>query len=758
MTSGRSDGRRVGGKLWLAATVVPFVLCASCGSPQAPGPGSPGTPGATGTPGSPASAPASAEPARKPAAVDAARLGAASEEPANWLTYGRTYGEQRFSPLHRIDAGNVGQLHLAWHLDLPVDARAQESTPLVIDGVMYATGSWSTVFAIDATTGRLLWSYDPQVPRAADINACCDAVNRGVAAWDGKLYLGTLDGRLVALDAATGKPVWDVRTTPEGSRYTITGAPRVVKGKVIIGNAGGEMLARGYVSAYDAETGKLVWRFYTVPGEPGRPDGDASDEVLEKIARPTWRSDLGWKRGGGGTVWDSMAYDPQLDLLYIGTDNGGPWNRKFRSPGGGDNLFISSIIALRPDTGQYVWHYQTTPGEMWDYSSTQTLVLADLTIDGKPRRVILQAPKNGFFYVLDRATGELISAHQYADTVNWAKGIDPKTGRPVFNPEADYSDSGKAFVGAPGPSGAHNWQPMAFSPLTRLAYIPVNEIAFPYTPAKRFIEHKLTYNVGLDFAAGSLPQNPVIKAAAIKGLKGHLAAWDPVAQKEVWRVEAGHPWNGGLLATAGNLVFEGNAMGEVSAYRADTGERLWSFETNTGILAPPITYESGGEQFVAIEAGWGGAFGLAAGELARVSQVDRGNVPRLLVFSLAGRDTLPPPPPPRYGKLEPRPEVGSAATIEHGKVIYHTFCVTCHGDTAVSGGVLPDLRHSAAAGNPALWKSIVHDGALQAAGMVAFGSELSAGEVEAIRAYVVHRINESARERPAAPPAPRSGS
>lgn len=722
----------------LAGALAPVLLCVACGARQGPAP--PGG-AASSTSGTASAAP------QRPAAVDARRLEAAASDGAEWLTYGRTYDEQRFSPLDRINAGNVSQLKLAWHFDLPVDHRAQESTPLVIDGVMYVTGAWSTVFALDPASGKLLWSYDPQVPRATDINACCDAVNRGVAAWNGKLYLGTLDGRLVALDAATGKPLWDVRTTPEGSRYTITGAPRIVKGKVIIGNAGGEMVVRGYVSAYDAETGKLLWRFYTVPGEPGKRDGAASDEVLERIARPTWKGDLWWKRGGGGTVWDSIAYDPHLDLLYIGTDNGGPWNRRFRSPQGGDNLFISSIIALKPDTGEYVWHYQTTPGEMWDYGSVQSLVLADLTIGGQLRHLIMQAPKNGFFYVLDRATGQLISAQRFADTVNWAKGIDLKTGRPIFNPEADYADRGKPFTAAPGPIGAHNWEPMAFSPATRLVYIPVNEVAFPYTPAQRFIERKLAWNVGLDFNAGSLPQNPVIKAAAIKGLKGHLTAWDPVAQKEVWRVEADHPWNGGVLATAGNLVIEGNAMGEVNAYRADNGERLWSFKTGTAILAPPITYEAGGKQYVAIELGWGGAFGLAAGELALVSQINEGNVPRVLAFSLSGTDTLPPPPPPRNARLEPQPELGSASLIEHGKAIYHTYCGTCHGDTAVSGGVLPDLRYSSAADDEQLWESIVHDGALKAGGMVAFGAELSRAEVEAVRAYVVHRINQSAAEQ-----------
>jgi quinohemoprotein ethanol dehydrogenase len=677
--------------------------------------------------------------------VDAARLAAVDQDPTSWLSYGRGYDEQRFSPARQIDARNVAQLKLAWHYDLPVDHRAQESTPLVIDGVMYVTGSWSTVFALNPRTGELLWSYDPKVVRATDINACCDAVNRGVAAWKGRLYLGALDGRLIALDAATGKLVWEARTTPEGSRYTITGAPRVVKGKVLIGNGGGEMAVRGYVSAYDADTGKLIWRFFTVPGEPGKPDHAASDQALESKAQASWTGQW-WKVGGGGTVWDAMAYDPKLDLLYIGTDNGSTWNRKFRSPQGKDNLFISSIIALRPDTGEYVWHYQTTPGEMWDYSSAQHLMLADLKIAGRTRQVIMQAPKNGFFYVLDRATGESVSVHQYVDTQNWAQGVDPESGRPRVNPVADYSDSGKPFIAAPGPLGAHNWEPMAFSPATGLVYFPVSEMSFPFVPAKQFAMSRLAWNVGVDFDAASLPQDPVIKAAAKKGLKGHLVAWDPVAQHEVWRVESGHPWNGGVLATAGNLVFEGDAMGRLNAYQADSGAPLWSGETQTGILAPPISYIASGEQYVVIETGWGGAFGLAAGELARDAHINRGNIPRVLAYTLNGTDTLPAAAPLEREPLAARAEISALPSVTQGKAVYHRYCGTCHGDTGISAGVLPDLRYSAAVGDAQLWQSIVQDGALQAGGMVAFGSELQPAQVEAVRAYIVHRINESVAE------------
>jgi quinohemoprotein ethanol dehydrogenase len=705
-----------------------LLLCAACGTPSNTGP---------------PVAPAQPKPS---AAVDATRLLAAADDSANWVTYGRTYDEQRFSPLKQIDATNVANLKLAWHYELPADARAQESTPLIVDGVMYVTGAWSTLFALDARTGQELWSYDPKVPGPTDVNACCDAVNRGVAAYNGKLYLGTLDGRLIALDAASGKVAWEVRTTPEGTRYTITGAPRIVKGKVLIGNAGGEMVVRGFVSAYDADSGKLIWRFYTVPGEPGKADGAASDQVLESKARPTWKGDF-WKLGGGGTVWDAMAYDPKLDLLYIGTDNAGPWNSKIRSPGGGDNLFTTSIIALRPDTGEYVWHYQNTPDDSWDFSATQPIILADLTIDGMPRQVLMQAPKNGYFYVLDRATGALISAHQYVDHLTWAKGVDMQTGRPIVDPQARYAEVGKPWLNAPGPGGAHNWMPMAYSPLTHLVYFPVSEVSFPFIPVKTLVPSMLAWNVGIDLDAASLPQNPAIKAAAKAGLKGHLVAWDPAAQKEVWRVEAGHPWNGGVLATAGNLVFQGNAMGDFSAYAADGGKQLWSTQTSTGMLAPPVTYQAGDDQFVVIEQGWGGAFGLAAGELARDSQINRGNVPRVLAFSLKGSDTLPAPPASRDQTLQPRTELGDAKRIAQGKEIYHRYCGVCHGDTAVSGGVLPDLRYSGAIEDDPLFQRIVHEGALQSRGMVSFAAELNADRIEAVRAYIVHRINEGAAEQ-----------
>jgi len=677
----------------------------------------------------------------KVAAVDAARIIAADSEPGSWMSYGRTYDEQRFSPLKQINADNVGALKLAWHYDLDAVHRVQESTPVVVDGVMYVTSAYSKVFALDPATGRQLWVFDPAVPQGTDVKGCCDVANRGVAVWNGKVYVGTYDGRLIAIDARSGAQVWSVLTVNSSQSYTITGAPRVVKGKVIIGNGGGEFGTRGYVSAYDAETGKQIWRFYTVPGAPGKPDGAASDGVLESKARATWTGEF-WKLGGGGNVWDSMAYDPQLDLLYIGTDNGSPWNRSIRSPGGGDNLFIASIIALKPDTGEYVWHFQESPGESWDYSAVQHMILADLPIDGRPRKLLLQAPKNGVFYVLDRGTGELISAKPFT-TVNWATSFDPKTGRPSENPQARYGETGKPFTAQPGPSGGHSWQPMSYDPETHLVYIPVIDLSFVYIGQKDFKMRTLGWNTGVDFNAGSLPEDPKVIAQIETGLKGHLAAWDPVAQREVWTAPDATPWNGGVVTTAGNLVFQGNGMGEFSALRASDGQRLWSVQTHTGILAPPISYEVGGEQYVAVELGWGGAFGVAAGQLALDKHANTGNVPRVLAFKLNGTDRLPDAPAPADARLAPPPDQADPATVTTGKAHYHSYCSVCHGDSAVSGGVLPDLRYSAALGQAALWQQIVHDGALSANGMVAFQSELSPGDIETIRAYVIHRANQT---------------
>jgi quinohemoprotein ethanol dehydrogenase len=674
----------------------------------------------------------------KAADVDDARITNADRDPGNWMSYGRTYSEQRFSPLKDINDHNFARLGLAWHYDLDT-RRGQEATTLVVDGRMYFTSAWSKVFALDAATGSLLWSYDPKVPPEWGVNACCDVVNRGVAAWRGKIFFGTLDGRLIALDAATGKKIWETLTIDPKWRYTITGAPRVVKGNVIIGNGGAEMGVRGYVSAYDAEKGNLVWRFYTVPGDPSKP---FESPILEKAAK-TWSGDW-WKHGGGGTIWDAIVYDPELDLLYIGTGNGGPWNEKYRNPKREDGLLTCSIVALKPETGEYVWHYQEDPADDWDYDSDEQIILADIPIDGRSRKVLFHAPKNGFFYVLDRATGALISAKPYT-FVNWASAIDIKTGRPVENASARYSRGQNPTPVVPGPLGAHSWQPMSYSPLTGLVYIPIQEAGFLYKSDARFEWKSLATNDGIDFAAAGMPQDPKVKTAILKSITGRLIAWDPTQQKQVWSVQRPVPWNGGTLSTAGNLVFEGTADGHFEAYRADTGEKVWSMEVQRSVMAGPVSYEVKGEQYIAVLSGWGGVFALATGEIA-LKAGRRPNIGRMLAFKLGGNATLPPVQEVEMPVLNPPKSTASAATIENGKRLYQRFCSGCHGDVAVSGGVLPDLRYSGTLANDQ-WFNVVLDGLLQPNGMVSFSKDLSRRDAESIRAYVISRANETKAEQ-----------
>jgi quinohemoprotein ethanol dehydrogenase len=671
----------------------------------------------------------------KPADVSESRIINADREPENWMTYGRTYDEQRFSPLHQINDQNVSQLGLAWFHDLDTD-RGQEATPIVVDGVMYFTSAWSKVFALDAATGKLLWSYDPKVPGNWAVNACCDVVNRGVAAWNGKIFVGSLDGRLIALDAKTGRLVWETLTIDSDFRYTITGAPRVAKGKVIIGNGGGEFGVRGYVSAYDSETGKLVWRFYTVPGDPAKP---SENPILAKAAQ-TWSGEW-WKLGGGGTVWNTIAYDPELDQLYIGTGNGTPWSEKFRSPKGGDNLFTCSMVALKPETGEYVWHYQEDPGDVWDFDSAEDIILADLVIEGRTRKILMQAPKNGIFYVLDRTNGELISAKPYT-FINWASGVDLKTGRPVETAVARYAGADPAPI-VPGPVGAHSWQPMSYSQVTHLAYIPVNDAGFKYKQPESFAAKKLAPNYGIDVVAAGMPQDPKVKKMILGTVKGKLVAWDPVQQKAAWTIERPGPWNGGTLATIGNLVFEGIAGGNFEAYRADTGAKLWSFAAQTGVMAGPVTYEVGGQQYVAVLAGWGGVFPLAAGEVSFASGRVR-NVSRMLVFKLGGNASLPPPQANELPPLTTLSNPASRSTIRKGEQLFQTYCAGCHGDVAVSGGVLPDLRRSSALTDDA-WFEIVLRGDLRSQGMVSFAKEVSRDDAIAIRSYVISRRNQDAK-------------
>ena len=513
--------------------------------------------------------------------------------PAEWLTTGRNYAETRYSPLDQIDADNVERLGLAWSWIIPKTGARLETTPVVSDGVMYATGPKSFVFALDARTGERRWQWDPGIPdeREGGPSICCGDVNRGLALYGDKVFAGLLDGRLVALDRETGLVAWTVQTTPRGADYSVTGAPRVVKGNVIIGNGGAEYGVRGYVTAYDAETGDQVWRSYTVPGNPA--DGFENDAM--RRAAETWTGEW-WIVGGGGTVWDGMAYDPEADLLYVGTGNGSPWNRDIRSPGGGDNLYLSSILALNPDTGEPVWHYQTTPGDDWDYTATQPLMLLDLTIAGRERKVIVQAPKNGFFYVVDRLTGDLISASAFADDVTWAIGVDVDTGRPIETPEARYGRTGQGVYLSPGPGGAHNWPPMSWNPGTGLIYLPAQNSASFYQMADDFEYRQGVWNTGL--ARGRNTERP--ERPELTGPRTMLLAVDPITNTEAWRVVSDGA-HGGTMSTAGNLVFRGSGD-RLIAHDARTGAELWSATVGQG-TATPVTYELDGVQYVSIAAG-----------------------------------------------------------------------------------------------------------------------------------------------------------
>ena len=691
-----------------------------------------------------------AKPGGGAATVDGARIVAADSEPQNWLSHGRTYGEQRYSPLARINDGNVGELGLAWSYATGT-TRGLQASPIVVDGTMYTTGTWSVVYALDAKTGRELWKYDPEVPRAWGRYLCCDAVNRGVAVWKGALYLGTIDGRLVSLDAKTGARRWEVNTIDRTKPYSITGAPRVVKGKVLIGNGGAELGVRGYLSAYDADTGKLVWRFYTVPGNPK--DGFEHPELAE--AAKTWNGEW-WVGGGGGTVWDSMAYDPELDTLYVGTGNGSPWARDIRSPGGGDNLYLSSILALDPDTGRLKWHYQTTPADNWDYTATQHIILAELPIGGRTRKVLMQAPKNGFFYVLDRVTGELLSADKYIPAT-WASHVDMKTGRPVETADANYSKETKLIL--PAAFGGHNWHPMAFNPKTGLVYIPAMQPVGIYPPSEEFkktgkyTRRDMFWNPGIDWNSYTDTIYALLAkfGGALPPDRGFLKAWDPIHKKTVWEIE--HPafWNGGLLTTAGNLLFQGTGDGRFVAYAADTGRILWAVPTMVGIIAPPVTYEVDGEQYVAVMAGYGGAGGVTGGDPRTMASAKYVNDGQVLAFRLGGKSTMPRIAEKNTTIPEPPKSNATAAQIENGKYRYGGTCMVCHGALVVSGGVVPDLRMLTTEKH-SIFKEIVYDGVIHGAGMPRLGDLLTEQDVRDIQAYIISRANEDRAAAAAANP------
>ncbi len=649
--------------------------------------------------------------------VDNDLLLAADETPGDWLSYGRNYQEDRYSPLKQITKSNLDSLGLAWSINLGT-TRGIETTPIVVDGIMYITGPWSVVYAIDARKGKIIWMYDPDVPREYGEKGCCGVINRGVALYKGLVFLGAFDGRLIALNAATGKKEWEVMTVNQKKGYTITGAPRVIDGKVIIGNGGAEYGVRGYVTAYDAMTGNQVWRFYTVPGNPA--DGFES-EAMEAAAK-TWTGEW-WKFGGGGTAWDAMAYDPELKLLYIGTGNGSPWNREIRSPGGGDNLYLSSIVALNPDNGELKWHYQTTPGDTWDYTATQPIILADLKIDGTRRKVLMQAPKNGFFYVIDRRNGEFISARPFVYT-NWAKEID-KTGRPVETPFSRYKGINADI--SPHPVGAHNWHPMAYNPVTGLVYIPAKESFMVYGQAKdfEFADDGRSWNTGTAYNA----ENPDYKDSLSHQWQGKLIAWDPIQQKEIWSVDQKSFWNAGVLATE-ELVFQGTGEGDFKIYDAQTGDELWNFPLQTGIVAPPITYLVDGIQYITLVAGWGG--GMAIWQ----KYLDQLNPGGIYTFAIGGNKAAPEFPLQQARKLVALDFKASSEQLDNGNRLFNRYCARCHsGD-----GVIPNLVYS----RPEIFGAfhqIVGKGAFLEKGMPNFEDRLSDQEITDLKNYILSDAN-----------------
>ena len=673
--------------------------------------------------------------------IDDKRIIEAESEPGNWLAHGRTYEERRFSPLSKINKDSVSDLGLFWYKDMGTN-RALEATPIVVDGIMFFTSTWSKVYAVEAKTGKTIWKFDPKVPGEWARKACCDIVNRGVAVYNGKVFFASLDGKLFSLNAETGEKIWEVDTITDRSRaYTITGAPRVAKGKVYIGNGGAEYGVRGYVTAYDSETGDLVWRFFTVPGDPSLGFEDPAMEMAAK----TWKGNNWWEFGGGGTVWNSIVYDPDFNNVYLGAGNGSPWTREIRSPGGGDNLFLSSIIAVDADTGKYKWHYQTTPADNWDYTAVQDMALADMEIDGEKKKVLLQAPKNGFFYVIDRSNGKVLRAHPFA-AVTWATHVDLETGRPVENPEVDYSDNGSWVL--PGPLGAHNWQAMSVDLEAGLVYIPTQENAFFYAMQGDYKKTGIYkrnpggWNLGIEMS--SLAQNILNNLESQPAPGGFLKAFNPLTGETNWSVPIPHYWNGGVLATAGGLVFQGDALGMFSAYDKETGERLWEFNTYTSMLAPPITFEIDGEQYVSVLTGSGGG-DLFGGEplppIEIQASLTYNNFGRLLVFKLGGEKELP--IPDVRDKTIPEQQLAEVSTreVRNGESGYNEYCAVCHGFIVKSAGGISDLRKMSS-GTHDLFNQIVLEGLLASNGMASFSDVLSEEEVDNIHHYIRARAHE----------------
>jgi quinohemoprotein ethanol dehydrogenase len=684
--------------------------------------------------------------------IDNTRITQADSDDSNWLTYGKNFSETRFSTLDQISKDNINDLGLAWSLNLGTK-RGIEATPIVVDGIMFISGPWSIVYAIDARNGKLIWTFDPKVPKETGERACCDVVNRGVAIYKGNVYVGTLDGRLISIKASNGSVNWEVNTIKEFESdwsYTITGAPRVFDGKVLIGNGGAEYGVRGFFSAYDALTGEKIWRFFTVPGNPDYP---SESEAMENALK-TWNGEW-WKYGGGGTAWDSFAYDPELELVYIGTGNGSPWNQEIRSPGGGDNLYLSSILAVDVKTGTLKWHYQTTPGETWDYTAVQQIILSDLEIDNKTEKVLMQAPKNGFFYVLNRETGKLLSADPFV-YVNWAEKIDLETGRPIEAKGARHKEKNMEIY--PGPWGGHNWQAMAFNPQEKLVFIPARELSMVYGKddffnLKQFNTNsssenkKITYsfdkkqwNTGTSGLPGSdLNDRETIMDSTVELKNGKLIAWDPLKKKEIWAYNHKTAWNSGVLSTK-DMVFQGDAFGILRAHDVTNGNVIWEFDIKSGIIAPPITYKVDGIQYITISSGWGGSYGLYN---RHTKSLKPGTI---YTFALNHSSELPNYPEQEDLRLVELENQLSEEEIIAGRNLFNRYCQQCHSlrdygnGSLPGGGNIPDLTYSKKVIFD-MFDQIVLEGVFLEKGMPNFGSRLNKKESFQIKEYIISMAN-----------------
>lgn len=687
--------------------------------------------------------------------INEERLLNADKEPDEWLTSGRDWRQSYYSPLTKIHKSNIGRLGYAWSHDIRIET-ALASTPIVVDGTMFTSGNRGKVYALDARSGQVRWSFEPRIDPS--IVNCCAGINRGVAVWAGKVYVAALDAHLYALDAATGEVIWKVDTVIDRSRsYSSTGAPYIAGERVVIGNSGAEYDTRGYISAYELANGKFAWRFFIVPGDPKK--GFEHPE-LEKAAT-TWDANSLWELGLGGNAWDGMAYDPQLGLLYVGTGNGLPWSRKLRSPGGGDNLFLSSILAINPRTGRLIWHYQTTPGDNWDFNAAQKMILAELNIRGESRKVLMQAAKNGFFYVLDRETGQLISAQPYVYT-NWADSVDAKTGRPVETGKADYSEVPRLVF--PTNYGGHNWQPMSFNPVTHLVYIPTLEagevygnVPGPFQYQKRTWNNAVIFRVldswkQADVVTGIIPEGWP-SADALRGSepdptpRTFLKAWNPVEQKLVWQVETTGPVpdpkydrrSAGVMTTAAGLVFQGDVSGHLRVFDATSGAQLHSVDVGTSMLAAPMSYAVGEEQYVAIMAG-------VHGQSPLYVDYKHGTEGRIIAFKLGGRAVRKRRPKGggEDSDVSPPPisDVSESSPIRLGQKLFDRNCSGCHATLQRA----PDLALMAASDHEE-FDSIVLGGSRAENGMPSYAEVLTQHEVNAIHTYLIRLAWEKYRRR-----------